>query len=203
MTKCVLFIPDVLCDHNMVVSGCFDPFGTSSDGFLLISTTPLDHVHVRCVVTWIVLIRQSWLWEYPRSWFTLEPVHECTLDIYHLHGLWVTYPEHVFFWFVCWSPGASYSQMIWTSAWHSNVTHVKHLPLKFSIGHVLGGVNPRGRCGVWHRRLRLQGFPKIQKIRVSRFVSQFEYDAPLLDEGIIVSVGDDLSGGLIKQPTPI
>ena len=55
---------------------------------------------------------------------------------------------------------------------------------------------------LWHRYLKLQSFPKNQKILVSKFVSSLgRYIAPPLNEGDILSFGDDLSGGSIKKPT--
>ena len=47
-----------------------------------------------------------------------------------------------------WSPCVNDSQSIWKFAWHSKATYSKHLPLVFSVGHVLVGVDPCGRCTI-------------------------------------------------------
>ena len=69
-----------------------DPFDTSSDGFLINSTTPL--VSCLSLLCSAMLIIQ--IWECALNWFTMKLVHEPKLDIRHLCGLGATYPKHVF-----------------------------------------------------------------------------------------------------------
>ena len=66
----------------------FDPFDTSLDGFWIVSTTFLAQFQVNnfdlatLVVFGLIQTR-----EYAFNWFTMESLHECLLDICHLHGL--------------------------------------------------------------------------------------------------------------------
>ena len=57
---------------------------------------------------------------------------------------------------------------------------------------------------LWHRRLKLQGFPKNHNLIVSRFASCVEWvqNSPLLNEDNNLSFGNDLSEGSIKKNQP-
>jgi hypothetical protein len=95
--------PNVLRDHNVVSSSSFDPFHTSSDGFLVVLTTSLVHVHVCYVLsrdsfdsTYLAKFGLIQIWECALNWFTMELIHKLKLDIYHLHSLGATYPKNVF-----------------------------------------------------------------------------------------------------------
>ena len=77
----------------------------------------------------------------------------------------------------------------------------KHLPLECLDGHVLVDVNPYVKgAQLWHRYLKWQSFQKqwFQDLR-----SDFSrYIVPLLNEGNILSFGDNLSTSLIKKTNP-
>ena len=74
---------------------CLYPFDTSSYGFYTISTISSAHVHVCYVLhggSYLLFNKVSYFWIFQiwvcvLNWFTVELVHGCVLDIYHLHGL--------------------------------------------------------------------------------------------------------------------
>ena len=153
---------------------CSDPFDTSLDGFLIVSTTPLVHVQVYYVL--------------PRGWFWFNKVSYsnmgvCFQLVYNLISpqtktLHLSPPRSrdIIFQtcFFCWSLCANDSQLVWKFALPSNATYPKHLPLEFSIGHVLVGVNSHGRCAIVAPMPQIAKLPKNHKTMVSRFVSCFE-----------------------------
>ena len=68
------------------------------------------------------------------------------------------------------------------------------------------GLKKYGLAQLWLDRglKRSECFPKTHKIMVSKLsVDLSRYIAPILNEGNILSLVDDLSGGLIKKPTLI
>ena len=109
------------------------------------------------------------IWECALNWIIVELVHKHLLDNCHLHDLGATYPWQVFRWSLC----AIDSQLIWKFAWHSNAAYPKHLLLELLVGHVEGGCKSKWKVCT-HCCHKLQSFPKIHKIMVSRYVSWFE-----------------------------
>lgn len=103
--------------------------------------------------------------------------------------------------FFCWFLCASDSQIIWKFSWHSNVAYPQHLALKVSVGRVLVGVSPYGRCAVLAQLLLIAKIAKkSHKIMISRYVSGFEYIyCQSFEWGKTLTFGNDRSGGLIKK----
>ena len=106
--------------------------------------------------------------------------------------------------FFCWFLCANDSQIIWKFVWHSNVAYPQHLALKVSVGRVLVGVSPYGRCAVLaHLLLIAKIAKKSHKIMISRYVSRFEYVyCQSFEWGKTLTFGNDRSGGLIKKIQP-
>ena len=144
----------------------FEPFDTSLDDFLIVFNQPLSMFKFAMFCHFdsmeLVIFGSLQTWECALNWFLqAQPVHEPNLDMCHLHGFGETYPKHAFF---CWSLCANYSLLFWKFVWPLNKTYPKHLPLGYSVGYVLVGVNPHGRCAfVVAPLLELQSFPKIKK----------------------------------------
>ena len=132
---------------------CFDCFDISSDGFFIISTTPLVHVQV----CYVLLCR--WIWFNRVSYFLIDlNMGVCSQLVYNGIGsstkTWHLSPMrfkdniYILNMFLV----DPYVQMFpnWFENLHnnSNARHVQHLPVEFLVGHVLVGVNPCRRCAV-------------------------------------------------------
>ena len=133
------------------------------------------------------------------NWFIMESVHEHLLDICHLRNLGACNylgGKHI-----------PYVQMIlnWCEKWHNTQMQciLTHIPLEF-FSWTCVGLNLWGRCATVALLPQIAKLLKKHKIMVSRlWIDLNRYVAHLLNEGNILSFGDDLNGGSIKKSTPI
>jgi hypothetical protein len=83
--------------------------------------------------------------------------------------------------------------------------HILTSTVGILIGHLLVGVNPCGKCAIAAPLPQIAKLPKKSQkngFKICELILSMRI-APLLNEGNILSFGDDLSGGSIKKPTPI